>query len=343
MSSQLPSLFGDDFFDPIPQKKSTKTSKATKKSIPASAVDESINQNAASKNDTFEAENKEDISLNPVVENIENNSNDVNTNDIIEPVVTFENHENDNELVSDNNLQNDNKSNEEKLQNKADISAVAIQSNNEEIKDLIHTAALQSDYFSFIEHTLPKFEEPKLENRNTSESQSGIHLEKPLFIIDEVIVKPIKKNIDLEDIPLDASYVNEDETTEQDYFDEANAELSLVSNTVEVNLPEWNLEEKYYSIGEVAKMFQVNTSHIRFWTTEFKMKLRTTRKGDRLYTKEDIEKLRLIHHLVKEKKYTIKGAKEKLKLGKGTVLSNIDLKDALLELREKLEQIKNKI
>lgn len=107
-----------------------------------------------------------------------------------------------------------------------------------------------------------------------------------------------------------------------------------------VPLPEWNLDKKYYTIGEVAQLFAVNTSHIRFWTNEFKLKPRTTRKGDRLYNPKDIAELRLIHHLVKEKKHTIKGAKEKLKAGKNEVNNKLDLKDSLINLRDTLLQIK---
>jgi DNA-binding transcriptional MerR regulator len=107
-------------------------------------------------------------------------------------------------------------------------------------------------------------------------------------------------------------------------------------------LPDFNLESRYYTIGEVAKLFNVNNSHIRFWTNEFKLKPRTTRKGDRLYNTEDIATLRLIHHLVKVKRHTIKGAKERLKQ-KDTVAVNLDLGESLLQLKELLVQIKNRL
>jgi DNA-binding transcriptional MerR regulator len=110
-----------------------------------------------------------------------------------------------------------------------------------------------------------------------------------------------------------------------------------------VPLPEWKLDKKYYTIGEVAQLFTVNTSHIRFWTNEFKLKPRTTRKGDRLYSPKDIAELRLIHHLVKEKKHTIKGAREKLKGQKNDVHSKLDLKDSLINLRDTLLKIKEQL
>lgn len=102
-------------------------------------------------------------------------------------------------------------------------------------------------------------------------------------------------------------------------------------------------DKQYYSIGEVSKLFKVNTSHIRFWTNEFKMKVRTTRKGDRLYTTEQIRELKAIYHLVKERGYTIKGAKTKLKETKKTTIEGVDLKKSLLQLRNRLVQIKNEI
>lgn len=109
---------------------------------------------------------------------------------------------------------------------------------------------------------------------------------------------------------------------------------------------EKNNEKNYYTIGETATKFKVRTSHIRFWTVQFGMKVRTTRKGDRLYTPENIEQLRVIHHLVKEQGYTIAGAKAKLK-----ELKNVNLEDlqkntvigSLKALRETLIALRNQI
>lgn len=106
---------------------------------------------------------------------------------------------------------------------------------------------------------------------------------------------------------------------------------------------EWQSDKQYYSIGEVADIFQVNTSHIRFWTTEFKIKVRTTRKGDRLYTADQINELRAIYHLVKENGFTLNGAKAKLKTNKKTTVESVNLKQSLLDLRNLLTEIKNKL
>ncbi len=77
---------------------------------------------------------------------------------------------------------------------------------------------------------------------------------------------------------------------------------------------EKEIEKLYYSIGEVAQMFDVNTSHIRFWSKQFEIiKPATNKKGNRLFTKADVENLKKIYHLVKEKRFTLKGAKVELK------------------------------
>lgn len=106
---------------------------------------------------------------------------------------------------------------------------------------------------------------------------------------------------------------------------------------------DWEGEKKYYSIGEVAKIFNVRTSNIRYWTNEFALKVRTTRKGDRLYTPEQIKEIRTIYHLTKERGFTIAGAKGKLKDSKKVSVQSVDLKDSLLQLRNKLVQLKNSI
>lgn len=77
---------------------------------------------------------------------------------------------------------------------------------------------------------------------------------------------------------------------------------------------EKEIEKLYYTIGEVAKIFDVNTSHIRFWSKQFDViKPATNKKGNRLYTQSDIDNFKKIYHLVKEKGFTLKGAKIELK------------------------------
>lgn len=126
-------------------------------------------------------------------------------------------------------------------------------------------------------------------------------------------------------------------------IDAAALDFDFESAALASSLPEFELENKYYTIGEVAALFGVNVSHIRFWTTEFNLKVRTTRKGDRLYNPENIARLRLIHHLVKENGFTIKGAKDKLKNQKQNVSAQVDLKNKLSGLKDKLERIKKNL
>lgn len=97
-----------------------------------------------------------------------------------------------------------------------------------------------------------------------------------------------------------------------------------------------------YPIGEVAKMFNVNTSLIRFWEKEFEiLKPNKNKKGNRLFTNKDIDNLNLIYHLVKEKGLTLKGAKLKLKTNKIETLKNFELVSKLQEIRNFLTEVKN--
>jgi len=86
---------------------------------------------------------------------------------------------------------------------------------------------------------------------------------------------------------------------------------------------EKEIEKLYFTIGEVAHMFNVNTSHIRFWSKEFEViRPATNKKGNRLYTQSDIENFKKIYHLVKEKGFTLKGAKSELKDSKNRIKNN---------------------
>lgn len=105
----------------------------------------------------------------------------------------------------------------------------------------------------------------------------------------------------------------------------------------------WAGDKQYYTIGEVAILFKVNTSNIRFWTKEFEMKVRTTRKGDRLYTPENVREINTIYQLVKEMGFTINGAKAKMKSSKKAAFQTVDLRKSLLQLRNKLLQIRNNL
>ena len=92
----------------------------------------------------------------------------------------------------------------------------------------------------------------------------------------------------------------------------------------------------FYSIGETAKMFNVTVSLLRFWEKEFSvLKPKKNKKGNRLFTKKDIENLKIIYHLVKERGFTLNGAKKKLKENKRDTIDK-DIKHFLIKLKEEL-------
>ncbi|UMB59761.1 MerR family transcriptional regulator [Lutibacter sp. A80] len=103
-------------------------------------------------------------------------------------------------------------------------------------------------------------------------------------------------------------------------------------------------EKRYYKIGEVAKAFGLNTSHIRFWEKEFDiLKPKKNNKGNRLFTPEDLKNLQLIYHLVKEKGFTLEGAKIKMKQQPKIVKGNHDIILRLESIKAELINIKKEI
>ncbi|MEW4924375.1 MerR family transcriptional regulator [Algibacter sp. 2305UL17-15] len=100
-------------------------------------------------------------------------------------------------------------------------------------------------------------------------------------------------------------------------------------------------EKRYYGIGEVAKAFGVNTSLIRFWEKEFDvLKPKKNAKGNRKFTPEDIKNLKFIYHLVKERGFTLEGAKIHLKEEKQEALSNFEIISKLEDIKSQLIKIK---
>lgn len=104
------------------------------------------------------------------------------------------------------------------------------------------------------------------------------------------------------------------------------------------------IEKRYYSIGEVAKAFNVNTSLIRFWEGEFDvLKPKKNAKGNRKFTPEDVKNLKLIYHLVKERGFTLDGAKIHLKEEKKKTLSNFEIISKLEDVKNQLIKIKESL
>jgi DNA-binding transcriptional MerR regulator len=121
------------------------------------------------------------------------------------------------------------------------------------------------------------------------------------------------------------------------------SDMKASAEMVQIPADEVLFEKSYYSIGAVADMFHVNQSLIRFWENEFDIiRPKKNAKGDRLFRPEDIKNLHLIYHLLREKKFTIDGAKEFLKKNKKaderfTAIQSLKkLKDFLVDLKSNI-------
>jgi len=107
---------------------------------------------------------------------------------------------------------------------------------------------------------------------------------------------------------------------------------------------EKEIEKIYYSIGEVAELFNVAPSLIRFWESEFDLiQPKKNRKGNRQFTKEDIENVRTIYHLVKQKGFTLQGAKEMLRNDTQAVRDKMEMYESLKKIRQFLVEVRDKL
>jgi DNA-binding transcriptional MerR regulator len=105
----------------------------------------------------------------------------------------------------------------------------------------------------------------------------------------------------------------------------------------------WTPEKHYYSIGEVAGLFEISPTIIRYWTTAFDLKVRTTAKGDRLYNAAMISELRAIYQMIKVKGLKISAARTALKSKVQNTVNELELRHRLLQLRNLLVDIKTKL
>jgi DNA-binding transcriptional MerR regulator len=119
--------------------------------------------------------------------------------------------------------------------------------------------------------------------------------------------------------------------------------MGIDADLIEIPEDEILFKKQYYSIGDVAAMFKENTSLIRYWENEFSiLKPKKNKKGDRFFRPEDVKNLKMIYHLLRERKYTIDGAKEFLKNNKAAgerhemIESLQKIKSFLLELKNNL-------
>jgi DNA-binding transcriptional MerR regulator len=118
------------------------------------------------------------------------------------------------------------------------------------------------------------------------------------------------------------------------------SDMNAVSDLIEVPEDEILFQKRYYSIGAVSEMFKVNVSLIRFWENEFDiLKPKKNGKGDRLFRPEDVKNLKMIYHLLRDRKYTIEGAKEFLKKNK-KVEENFAVLEGLKKLKLFLNEMK---
>jgi DNA-binding transcriptional MerR regulator len=103
-------------------------------------------------------------------------------------------------------------------------------------------------------------------------------------------------------------------------------------------------EKLFYKIGEVAEMFGVNVSLIRFWEKEFNiLKPKKNKKGNRLFIKKDVDNLTIIYHLVKERGFTLEGAKQKLKENKSDTVDNLKIVNHLKDIRRFLVKLREEL
>ena len=104
------------------------------------------------------------------------------------------------------------------------------------------------------------------------------------------------------------------------------------------------IEKIFYSIGEVADMVGENQSLIRYWENQFDaLKPQKNKKGTRLFAKEDIETVKLIHHLVKVRGLTLKGAQQKLKDNREETINNFEIVQRLQDVRQQLIEIRDEL
>ena len=107
---------------------------------------------------------------------------------------------------------------------------------------------------------------------------------------------------------------------------------------------EKKIEKLFYPIGEVAQMFDVSVSSIRYWEKEFDiLKPKKNKKGNRMFTKKDVENLRIIYHLTKERGFTLEGAKKKLRENKVDTIDNVEIINHLKSIRQFLVEFREEL
>jgi len=108
---------------------------------------------------------------------------------------------------------------------------------------------------------------------------------------------------------------------------------------------EFKIEKLYYAIGEVAEILGENTSLVRFWAQKFPEYIKPARnkKGNRLFTADDVTNFRLIHYLVKERGMTLEGASKRLKDNKSGVDRRVDVVEILSGIKDRLKEVSDSL
>ena len=107
---------------------------------------------------------------------------------------------------------------------------------------------------------------------------------------------------------------------------------------------EKQIEKLFYPIGEIAQMFEVSVSSIRYWEKEFDiLKPKKNKKGNRMFTKKDVDNLKIIYHLTKERGFTLEGAKKKLRDNKADTIDNVGIINHLKSIRKFLVEFREEL
>ena len=171
---------------------------------------------------------------------------------------------------------------------------------------------------------------PKLEQITSVEANSKIHKE----VSEEEVLPTVSRT------PMSFTHSSSVSKRGRKSFASMDADI----HTLNIPASEELVKKVYYPIGEVATWFNVNTSLIRYWEKEFKqLQPRKTRKGDRLFRAQDIEFLRQLYFLLREKKYSIEGAKTYLKNNKEKAEKDIAVLNSLKNIKQFLVSLKESL
>ncbi len=192
--------------------------------------------------------------------------------------------------------------------------------------------------FDFVPEENKPEENTTAKKKNIELPESNVVEQEPIVLEDQVVFKPEETLVRRSKPATNGDVAKKSQRGRMKLSD-----MSASAELIEVPDDKTLFEKRYYSIGAVSDMFKVNQSLIRFWENEFTiLKPKKNAKGDRFFRPEDVKNLKLIYHLLRERKYTIEGAKEFLKKSKNAdkkfemIESLKDLKGFLLELKANL-------